>query len=124
MSAVGVLSTRKQLTSEQMPIPRGARLLCELVEVEEKSEGGILLTNNTKQLAHTASQCMRVVAMGDMAYKDPVRFPTGPWCEEGQYVLVKPFAGVRLQAGDTSYRMIYDDMVECVIPDPSVVKVL
>ena len=116
----GTLRTRGDLTPEQLPIPRGARLLCKMVEIDDVSVGGIVLSSASTQQAHTASQCMQVLSMGPMAYQDPERFPTGAWCEVGQYVLVKPFVGVRLVAGDVEYRFVYDDMVEGIIPDPTV----
>ena len=59
-----------------------------------------------------------VVKMGPDCYKDPERFPSGPWCSEGDFVLVRPNAGTRLLIHDREFRIINDDSVEAVVEDP------
>jgi co-chaperonin GroES (HSP10) len=56
--------------------------------------------------------------LGDMAYKDESRFPTGPWCKEGDFVLVRPYSGTRIKLHGTEWRIINDDTVEAVVEDP------
>jgi co-chaperonin GroES (HSP10) len=56
--------------------------------------------------------------MGDMAYSDKDRFPTGPWCKEGDFVLVRAYSGTRLKIHGTEWRIINDDTVEAIVEDP------
>ena len=64
----------------------------------------------------------QVVAMGESAYQDSARFPNGPWCQVGDVVLIRSYAGTRLKIGDTEFRVINDDTVEAVIKEPSIVE--
>ena len=63
-----------------------------------------------------------VVDMGSDCYKDPTRFPNGPWCKKGDFVLVRPNAGTRLVIHDREFRIINDDSVEAVVQDPRGIK--
>jgi co-chaperonin GroES (HSP10) len=63
-----------------------------------------------------------VVDMGPDCYKDPERYPTGPWCKKGDFVLVRPNAGTRLVIHDREFRIINDDSVEAVVEDPRGIK--
>jgi hypothetical protein len=60
--------------------------------------------------------------MGADCYKDPVRFPNGAWCKEGDFILVRPNAGTRLVIHDREFRIINDDSVEAVVQDPRGIK--
>jgi co-chaperonin GroES (HSP10) len=113
----------KDVPIEQRPIPCGYKLLCTLIDVEEKSSGGILLSDKVRAETRTASQVLRVVAMGPQAYTDKERYPA-PWCAIGDHVLVRPFAGVRIMVAEQEFRFIDEDMVEAVLPDPTVVTSL
>jgi co-chaperonin GroES (HSP10) len=59
-----------------------------------------------------------VVKMGPDCYKDASRFPSGPWCKQGDFVLVRPHAGTRLKIHGRDFRIINDDSVEGVVQDP------
>jgi co-chaperonin GroES (HSP10) len=63
-----------------------------------------------------------VVDLGSDCYKDPVRFPNGPWCKKGDFILVRPNAGTRLVIHDREFRIINDDSVEAVVEDPRGIK--
>lgn len=60
-----------------------------------------------------------VVDMGDQAYVDKDRFPTGAWCKQGDYVMFRANSGTRFRIGGTEYRLMNDDSIEAVVPDPS-----
>ncbi len=113
----------EEVAIEQRPVPVGYKILCCLIEIEEKTSGGIVLTNKQRVEERTASQVLRVLKLGSEAYKDTEKFPT-PWCQEGDYILVRPFAGVRLMVNEQEFRLIDEDMVEAVLPDPTVVTSL
>lgn len=104
-----------------LPTPAGHKLLCIVPEVSEKIDGTSLdLVRDIatmKQEEH-ATTVLFVLRMGSGAYKDPERFPTGPWCKEGDFVLVRTYSGTRFKIFGKEFRVINDDQVECVVQDP------
>lgn len=114
---------RPEVEFARMPKPVGYKLLCALPVIEEKSAGGIILTNGTLADERTASQVLEVLDMGPQCYSDKERYPE-PWCKKGDYILVRPFAGVRVMVSEKEFRLLNEDMVEAVLPDPSVVTSL
>ena len=61
-----------------------------------------------------------MIDMGNEAYSDKERFDT-PWCKEGDYVMFRANTGTRFKIGDTEFRLMNDDSVEAVVPDPRAV---
>jgi co-chaperonin GroES (HSP10) len=59
-----------------------------------------------------------VLKMGPDCYKDEKRFPSGPWCQEGDFILTRPMAGSRVKIHGREFRLINDDSVEGVVEDP------
>lgn len=104
--------------AKQLPVPQGYRLLCAIPEIEEKTSGGIIKADITKQHEELLTTVLFVVKMGPDAYSDEKRFPSGPWCKEGDFVLVRPNAGTRLEIHGREFRIINDDSVEAVVEDP------
>ena len=104
----------------QLPKPVGYRILVALPKPEDKFDGtNILKTERAKQLDHVMSIIGLVVDMGDQAYSDAERFPTGPWCKEGDYVMFRMNSGTRFTIGGIEYRLMNDDSIEAVVADPS-----
>lgn len=104
----------------QLPKPVGYRVLVALPKPEDKFEGtNILKTEKAKQLDHVMSIIGLVVDMGDQAYGDTERFPTGPWCEAGDYVMFRMNSGTRFTISGIEYRLMNDDSIEAVVPDPA-----
>jgi co-chaperonin GroES (HSP10) len=109
-----------ELTPESIPVPTGWRLLVAIKEADETYSSGILKADQTKQNEEVSSIIMQVVDMGPDAYADTKRFPSGPWCKIGDYVLVRAYAGTRFKIhGREMFRLINDDTVEAVVADPS-----
>lgn len=108
----------KQEDEAAIPVPIGYRLLVALPEVEEKTKGGIIITDKVREAEKVASVVGLVVSMGDLAYKDESKFPTGPWCKEGDYVIFRSYSGTRIKVGSQEFRLINDDTVEAVVDDP------
>lgn len=104
---------------EQIPQPVGYRVLIALPSIEDTFEGGIAKTAETIREEYILSMIGLVVDMGDQAYKDKERFPDGPWCKQGDYVMFRANTGTRFKVGKTEYRLMNDDSVEAVINDPS-----
>ena len=104
--------------ARQLPDPQGYRLLCAIPEIEKTTEGGILKADVTLEREELLTTVLFVVKMGPDAYRDENRFPSGPWCKEGDFVLVRPNAGTRVEIHGREFRIINDDSVEAVVEDP------
>ena len=63
-----------------------------------------------------------VIDMGDQAYTDEARFPTGPWCKVGDYVMFRTNTGTRFRVGQQEYRMMNDDSIEAIVDDPGAIS--
>ena len=107
----------------QIPTPVGYRLLIAMPEVEETyGDSGILKSNKEMHYDSILSTIGVVLDMGDQAYIDKDRFPTGPWCKVGDYVMFRMNTGTRFKVGGTEYRLMNDDSIEAVVNDPRGVK--
>ena len=104
-----------------LPAPTGYHVLIELRPSEEK-KGSIIIPDKTRERESTASILGRIVAMGPDSYKDASKFPTGPWCKPGDWVMFRSYSGARFKVGDIEYRITNDDTVEAVVADPSSVE--
>lgn len=102
----------------QLPEPSGYRILCAVPEIEEKTAGGIIKADETRRNEELLTTVLFVLKIGPDAYKDERKFPTGAWCEEGDFILVRPHAGTRVRIHGKEFRIINDDCVEAVVEDP------
>lgn len=102
----------------QLPDIKGYKLLCAIPDASDKYESGILKAGDTKRIEENATVVLFVLKVGDMAYKDESRFPTGPWCKEGDFILTRAYAGTRFKIHGREFRIINDDTVEGVVQDP------
>lgn len=102
----------------QLPEPKGFKLLIALPEVDEKTEGGILKASETIRNESVATVVGFVLKLGPDAYKDEKRFPNGPYCGEGDWVMFRAYSGTRVKIHGKEFRLINDDTVEAVIDDP------
>ena len=108
--------------ASQLPRPSGYRILCAIPEVEKEYESGILKADTTLHHEELLTTVLFVVAKGPDCYKDTSRFPTGDWCQVGDFILVRPNAGTRLVIHGKEFRIINDDSVEGVVDDPRGIK--
>jgi len=102
----------------QLPVPVGYKLLIALPTVDDTYESGLIKAENTKHEEQVLSMIGLVLDMGAQAYSDLDRFPHGPWCEVGQYVLFRANTGTRFRFKGTEYRLMNDDSIEAVVSDP------
>jgi co-chaperonin GroES (HSP10) len=117
----GEVSTLPQTADEkatQLPNPVGYHILVTLPEAEEKYESGIFKADETRRFEEVLATVFFVVKMGPDCYNDEKRFPTGPWCKEGDFILARPNSGTRLKIHGREFRLINDDTVEAVVQDP------
>ena len=108
--------------AKQLPQPKGYRMLCAIPEVEETFESGLLKADDTRRIEEHSTVVLFVVKMGDLCYKDESRFPTGAWCQEGDFVITRAYAGTRITIHGREFRIINDDTVEAVVQDPRGIK--
>ena len=117
-----VLNRDAEEKARQLPQPSGYRILCAIPEAEEQFDSGIIKADETRRNDEILTTVLFVVEMGPDCYKDATRFPTGPWCKKGDFILVRPNAGTRLVIHDREFRIINDDSVEAVVQDPRGIK--
>lgn len=110
-------------TLRALPQPSGYRILVAIPEIEEKFEqSGIYKAQDTMKYEEVATVTGFVLLMGPDCYKDPERFPSGAYCEEGDFVVFRAFSGTRLNIFGKEFRLINDDSVEAVVDDPRGIK--
>lgn len=102
----------------KLPTPVGYKVLIAIPEVSEKTEGGVYMPDNLKTAEETASIIGFVLKLGEGAYGDKSRFPDGPWCKEGDFVIFRSYSGTRFKIKGQEFRIINDDTVEGVVDDP------
>ena len=102
----------------QLPKPTGFHVLCAIPDIEDKFDNGIVKADVTMQHEEILTTVLFVVALGPDAYKDDKRFPSGPWCKEGDFIIVRANSGTRLDIHGREFRIINDDTVEGVVDDP------
>jgi co-chaperonin GroES (HSP10) len=104
---------------QQLPKPVGYRLLIALPKVEETfGDTGLVKAEKTVYEEKLLTVVGLVLDMGDQAYKDPDRYPSGPWCNVGDYVLFRANTGTRFRVNGVEYRLMNDDSIEAVVADP------
>jgi len=113
-----VLPETPEQKAKQLPDPSGYRILCAIPEIDSKYDSGILKADITQHHEELLTTVLFVIKMGPDCYKDDKRFPSGPWCKEGDFILVRPHAGTRVKIHGREFRIINDDSVEGVVEDP------
>jgi len=103
----------------QIPVPVGYRLLVAMPQVDNTyGDTGIIKAAATVHQEHIMSTIGLVIDLGAQAYSDQSRFPDGPWCKAGDYVMFRANTGTRFKVGGVEYRLMNDDSVEAVVSDP------
>lgn len=118
IDAATVLPETPEQKAKQLPDPSGYRILCALPEIDETYDSGLVKANKTMEYEELLTTVLFVLKMGPDCYKDETRFPSGPWCKEGDFILVRPHTGTRVKIHGREFRIINDDCVEGVVDDP------
>ena len=114
----GLLNKPVEDKATQIPDPVTYHLLCMLPEAKEEYEGGLLKASQTMQYEELLSPVLFVAKVGPDAFKDEKRFPSGPSCKVGDFIIVRPNTGTRMKIHGTEWRIINDDSVEATVDDP------
>lgn len=104
--------------ASQLPEPCGYKILIALPEPDEFTEGGIVKASETLYMEEIGSIVGFVLKLGPLAYKDEGKFPKGPWCKEGDFIMMRSYSGTRFKVHGKEFRLINDDTVEAVVADP------
>jgi co-chaperonin GroES (HSP10) len=105
--------------AKTVPAPSGWRLLCVVPDVQETfGDTNILKAEEQRRTEELTSHVLFVLKVGPDAYKDEKKFPSGPWCKEGDFVLTRAYAGTRFRVFGREFRLINDDQVDGTIEDP------
>jgi len=118
VNATTVLPETDEEKASQLPEPSGYRILCAIPDAEKEYEGGLLKAKETLHIEEVLSTVFFVVKMGPDCYQDKSRFPNGPWCKVGDFILARPNTGTRLKIHGREFRIINDDSVEGIVQDP------
>ena len=109
----------EQEIEAQMPKPVGYRLLIALPQIEETfNDMGIVKAERTIYEEQLMTVTGVVLDMGEQAYADKERYPSGPWCKVGDFVLFRANSGTRIRVNGVEYRLMNDDSIEAVVADP------
>ena len=117
----GLLNKEPEQKAKQLPYPKTYHILCVVPEAMEEfheSESGLIKAAQTLQYEEVLTPVLFVMKLGPDAYKDQTRFPSGPSCKEGDFIIVRPNSGTRLKIHGREFRIINDDSVEAVVEDP------
>jgi co-chaperonin GroES (HSP10) len=107
--------------AQLLPVPTGYKMLCIVPEVSKKIDGTELDLEKPWELQHREEQTtsvLFVLRVGPDAYKDAAKFPNGPWCKAGDFVMVRTYTGTRFKMYGKEMRLINDDQIEAVVQDP------
>jgi len=114
-----ILNKKEEEKATQLPKPSGYKILCAIPEAEKKFDGSELeKPDEVLRNEEVLTTVLFVVDLGPDCYMDRERYPTGPWCKKGDFILVRPNAGTRLVIHGREFRLINEDSVEAVVDDP------
>ena len=114
----GAQAEKKKNEVEKIPQPSGWRMVLFPLKLQGKTKGGVLLTDDTVTESQVTTNICKVLKMGPECYKDKEKFPNGPWCKEGDWVLITRYAGSRIRIDGGELRIINDDEILAVVDDP------
>ena len=117
-NTITVLPDTDEKKAKQLPEPSGYRILCAIPNIDNTYDSGIVKADITMQHEELLTTVLFVISLGPDCYNDKSRFPSGPWCKKGDFILVRPHAGTRLKIHGKEFRIINDDSVEGVVEDP------
>jgi hypothetical protein len=115
----GILNKSAEEKAKQLPDPKTYHMLCVVPEaMAEYEDSEILKSAQTMHYEEVLTPVLFVVKLGPDCYQDKTRFPSGPSCKQGDFVIVRPNSGTRLKIHGREFRIINDESVEAVVEDP------
>jgi len=117
-----VIDLEKKRKASQLPEPCGYNILIALPKVEKQTDGGVYIPDDVSDREGTACITGMILKMGPDAYTDKKRFPSGPYCKEGDWIIMQAYTGTRVLIHGQEFRLINDDSVRAVTEDPRGIK--
>ena len=110
----------QDLTSEhaKLPIPTGWRILVLPFQPKRVTKGGVHISDTAAERQHVATVCGLVLDIGPDCYRDKERYPRGPWCKKGEWVMFARYAGSRFKIEGGEIRILNEDEILATIQDP------
>lgn len=102
----------------KVPKPSGWRIVVLPYKGKAKTKGGIFLTDKAVEDQQLASVCGLVLEVGDLAYADKEKFPSGAWCKKGDWILFARYAGSRVKIEGGELRILNDDEIIGTVESP------
>lgn len=120
MSDFAIKETKEEaeMKAKQLPAPSGYRILCMVPKIEGSFKSGLIKSDETVRVEQQISVVLYVAKLGPDCYMDRNKFPSGPWCKEGDFILVRSYTGTRLLIHGSEWRLINDDSVDATVDDP------
>lgn len=122
MSVANIDAEKTQESAEKLadriPDPKGYKMLVMKPKINKTTEGGIAIADITAKREEAGAVVGLVLKQGDLCYKDETKFPTGPWCKEGDFVLLRAYSGSRFSIDGEEFIIVNDDMIEGTVADP------
>ena len=103
---------------DRLPDPTGWRMLVLPYKGQGKTKGGVILTDETMQERGYTTVTGLVLKMGTECYDNKERFPNGPWCKKGDWIIFGRYAESRFGIEGGEVRILNDDEIIAVVKDP------
>jgi len=114
----GAEKQKEKKELEKIPKPVGWRIVLFPLIFKGKTKGGVILTYETVVESQITTNICKVLKTGSLCYKDKERYPDGPWCKEGDWVIITRYAGSRVKIDGGELRIINEDEILAVVDDP------
>ena len=112
------ISDDNKIDPDILPELPGYHVLVRPISIKEKTKGGIIIAQESLEKLRIATNCGYVIKLGPLAYHDKEKYPTGPWCKKGEWVIFARYAGSRLPIEGGEVRLLNDDEVLGTIDNP------
>ena len=104
--------------SIHLPKPTGWRVLVLPFQPKRVTKGGVHIADTAAERQHVATVCGLVLEVGPDCYRDKERYPRGPWCKKGDWVMFARYAGSRFKIEGGEIRILNEDEILATIQDP------
>ena len=103
---------------DSLPQPTGWRILVLPFQPKRITKGGVHIADTAAERQHVATVCGLVLEVGPDCYRDKERYPRGPWCKKGDWVMFARYAGSRFKIEGGEIRILNEDEILATIQDP------
>ena len=104
---------------DKVPQATGWRMVVLPHKGVDKTKGGLLLTDKAIEEQQLTTNVGLILNMGPDAYADKSKYPNGPWCKTGDWVIFARYAGSRVKIDGGEIRILNDDEILSTVEDPT-----